>query len=235
MAETLATLISAIERVLLDQPRLLGTASGQEVESAVREALERYSGDAPRESVVDIAGSGTYDLALPAEFLAGQSRIVRIEYPAGERHPRYLEPDDWVLYRTASTSVLRLLAHTPATGETVRLTYTAAHTIDGLDGASATTIPPQHTQAFVLLATARCLARLANRFLHEQESTLALDAVERGSKVDQARRLARDLESDYRNQVGVSLGEAPALARLDWDTTIAGSGLGRLTHPRRRV
>lgn len=231
MPETLATIQTKLASVIQDVAALLSAASAGDREMAIREALEHYDNDAPRAMVADIAGDGaTYDLTLPAGYVDGFSSVVSIEYPTGSRPAQYLELGDWTIYRTASTTKLRLQHVTPGSGQTVRVTYTARHTIDDLDSAAATTIPAWHTEAFVNLCGAKCLVRLADRFIHEQESTLNLDAVDRTSKTDLARRMADRLLAAYREVVGVRGGASPAGLVMDWTTSVAGSGLSRLTH-----
>ncbi len=231
MADDLATLIERMRSRLQDVAGLLDAATEGDLYQAVRDGLEQYDDDAPRVLVADIAGDGvTYDFALPAGYVDGFSRITAVEYPAGQRQPVYLEPTDWHIYRTPTTTKLRLRWHTPTSGETVRVSYTARHTVEDLDGATTTTVPAWHRQAFLALCTARAFSRLAARFVHEQEATLAIDSVERSSKVDQARKLAEALLREYRELVGVRGGEAPAAVRLDWSTSVAGSGAVRLTH-----
>lgn len=236
MSETLATLAARVSSIIQDVAGYIGTAAGGDRERAIREALETYDADAPRVAVADIAGDGaTYDLPPPAGYLDGFSRVLAVEYPAGARDLNLLTDDDWSYYRTAGATVLRLASLTPAVGETVRVTYTAPHALDGLDGATATTIPAHHAGAVANLAAARCLLRLADRFLHEQEDTLNMDSVDRGGKSDQARRLAGALTAAYREAVGVASGNAPALAIIDLDASFAGvPAIGGLTHDRRR-
>lgn len=232
MAETLATIKTRVTLVIQDVSSYIGTAADQEMESAIREAMERYSVDVPREVVTDIAGDGsTYDLTLPATYLDTTSRIVSVEYPAGERTPAYVDANEWTIYRTSSTVRLRLLSITPSTGQTARVTYTAAHTLTDLDSAAATTIPTLHTHAIVNLCAAGCLYRMAHRFLHEQETTLNADVTDRQGKADQARRVAGALSRRYEEQVGTTGGERPATGVRDWDTRIY-RGLGGLTHRR---
>lgn len=231
MAETLATLKTKISSVLQDQPGFIGTGDGEDMEQAVRDALETYARDVPRVLVADVAGDGsTYDLTLPNGYVDGFSRFTAIEYPAGERVPLMLANSNWTIYRNGTTVKLRLLALTPGSGETVRLSYTAQHTIDGLDAASETTVSAHRTWAFVYLAAAKCMLRLADRFLHEQEGTLNADSVDRHSKSDVARRLSDRLMTQYRDLVGVQGGEAPASTIVNWNTSTAGTGVGRLTH-----
>lgn len=236
MPETLGTFISAAQQVIQDQAELLTTGTGGEFERAVRQALEQYDNDAPRELIVDQAGNGIlYDFDLPADFTYGYSRFVSIEYPAGNRPATMLLDPDWEIYRTSSTTKLRLKAITPGSGESLRYVYTARHTIDELDAADETTIPGWHTEAFVLLVASKALTILATRFIHEQESTINADSVDRNSKTDIARRMADRLMAAYREIVGVRGGASAASAIIDWNSTFANSSIGMLTHNRRRV
>lgn len=205
------------------------------IDDAIRRALETYSDDLPRELVEDNtdADGSIYDFDLPASFVVGQSRIVSIEWPAGERVPVYLDADEWGYYRTASTTKLRFRNSTPQTGDTIRITYTAAHTIENLDGAAATTIPGYHVEIFAKLAAAEALELYAARYLHEQESTLGADTVDRASKTDLARRLANAWRGQYEDEIGKRRGTTAAFGRIDWDSTVARSGVRLLTHGRR--
>lgn len=231
MPDDLASLKSKISSVLQDVVPFLSTATSGDVEKAIREALEVYDDDAPREVVVDTNGDGTsYDFDLPSGFVVGFSRIISIEYPVGNRPATLVAPADWGIYHTPSEAQLRFNDLVPANAAPFRMTYTARHTVDDLDSATATTVWAHHAEAFVNLCAARCLLRLANRFIHEQESTLNLDAVDRNSKTDVARRMSDKLMAAYREVVGVARGEAPASASLNWSPTLAGSGIGLLTH-----
>ena len=236
MAVDLAGFKVRIGIVLPDVSSFIATTAGNEMEQGIRNALEQFGRDVPREVIADITGDGTtYDLTLPASYLDGYSGITTIEYPAGERFPILMDSTAWSLYRTEAALHLRMLAVTPTSGSTVRITFTGMHTIKDLDSATVTTVPPYSTEAFTLLATAQCLYILSARFLHEQEDTLNLDSVDRGSRTDQARRLANDIMKQYRELIGESSEGAlrPASGMVDWDSSYAGSGYPRLTHSRR--
>lgn len=232
MPEDLNSIKAKVSQVIQTSTDFIATAQNGEMEQSIREALSRYSKDVPREIVADVAGDGaTYDLALPATWSDGFSRVVRVEYPAGERIATYLDPRDYTIYRTSSAVNLRLLSSTPGTGQSTRVTFTALHTLDDLDSATVTTIPDYHTFPFVNLAASRCLLKLAPRFTHEQETTLNADAVDRNSKGDLFRRLSGTLERDYEEQVGATGAGRAALTIVNWDARIH-RGIGGLTHPR---
>lgn len=236
MPVDLAAFKLRIGNVLQDNSGFVVTTTGQEMEQAIRNALEQFGRDVPRSLVADIAGDGTaFDLELPATYVDGYSSVSLVEYPAGERYPVLLNSDAWTLYRTASTLRLRLLESTPTSGSTVRVTFSGMHTVKDLDSATETTVPAHMTEAFALLSTAQCMYILAARFLHEQEDTYNLDSVDRGSRSDQARRLANDLTKRYEAMIGTAVSEnlRAGSAVVDWDSSYAGSGYPRLTHARR--
>jgi len=106
----------------LDQP---------DKDAAIRDAVGQYSKDRPRVVVADIEGAGSYDLALPAEWEEGFSEVRQIFFPlaADERNSPELEADAWELYQKPDSLVLRLLNDTPAVGQTLRLKFTARHSV----------------------------------------------------------------------------------------------------------
>lgn len=215
---------------LLQADAGLVNASG--ITDAIRRALEIYSDDVPRELVADNtdADGTVYDFDLPSSFVYGWSRFLSIEYPAGEQQPTYLEDSDWDIYRTSSTTKFRFRGGVPSSGDTIRFTYTAAHTIEDLDAAAATTIPSYDQEMFAKLAAAETLDMYATRYLHERESTLSADTVDRAMKTDEARRLANNWRDQYEDAVGKRRGTTAAFARIDWDTRFSNTRITRLTH-----
>ena len=100
-------------------------------DAALMQAAAVYSDDRVNLAVVDVAGAGSFDLALPALWEEGFSHVESIEYPylATNREPEILEDDQWIIYQSPTAKVLRLLEDTPAVGEVVRLTYSRRHKI----------------------------------------------------------------------------------------------------------
>ncbi len=97
----------------------------------IQEALKQYSKHRPREIIKDITGDGTYDYAIATNltsWVKGFSIVKKIEYPADERIPTYLEEDDdYQIYEKETGQILRLINDTPAATEKIRVTYTALH------------------------------------------------------------------------------------------------------------
>jgi hypothetical protein len=236
MGETRTSLTNQVVGLLRDES--IGHIPFDGITQSLRAALEQYAFDVPRILVTDLAGDGNafdFSIADLPGYQDGFSVISSIEYPAGGRHPLALDAGEWGMYRSPDGLMVRLGALTPRSGESIRVTYSVAHTIEDLDGATETTILPMHTQAFVYLTAAKAMQMIANKFLHEQETTLDADSVNRSNKSDTARRLIGTMLGLYREIVGVQRGVRPGLLVVDLDTSFAASGLDRLTHPRRRV
>jgi len=187
---------------------------------AIDAALERYSRHRPKELVKDLAGDGTHDLALPAEWAEGFSQIRRVEYPIGDVPETLLEAADWTLYRSPTGLKLRLFEETPEATDTVRVTLTV--------GRLEADIISGDLDAVASLAASICLRTLAALHGQNSDSTLNADVVNHHSKADQYRRLADALEAEYNAHLGIDpKGGAPAAAAV---AAPPASGRTRLTH-----
>ena len=102
----------------------------------VQAAVERYSKDAPDTQTDDVTGDGGKYYVVTTElssWVEGFSRITDIEYPAAtiasDETPQYLNPEDfqddyWADVSGTQTRHLYLPNHSPASTETMRITYT---------------------------------------------------------------------------------------------------------------
>lgn len=176
MGRTLAQYDDRIRNRLGD----LGVAQhfrGEATTLALEAALGTFSNDHPREITQTIAGdSATYNLDLDdgaaagQEFISGWSRITAVEYPAGERQPEYLEETyDWLEVHDAGTNYLRLINTTPATGENVKVTYTAPWPYP-TDTATDDPLPTVYADAVAALAASQ-MAYAKGTKLAAQQST----------------------------------------------------------------
>ena len=197
---------------------------------AVAAALARYSKDRPRQAYKDYAGDGAaYDFALPADWDPALSAVAAVEYPEGEREPVHLQARDWTIYAKGTTAEkLRLLRHTPASGETARLFYTLPH---GADDGSAT-VPANDLKAVAWLAAAEGCGILARRHAQSSVPTLGADQVDHQGKAPEYIRLGKELERKYMAHLGLREGDiTPAAgATLDWDGDLSQSRGDYLTH-----
>lgn len=142
-------------------------------DDAVLAAVAVWNKYRPQELVATIAGAASYDLTLPATFDLQTSYVISVEYPAGERQPVILDPADYSVYRSAtSTAVLRLYVHTPAVGENVRLTYTGAHTVNG----STSTIDSNDENALADLGAAFLAEWVSSYYSQASDGSLVVDS-----------------------------------------------------------
>lgn len=226
-----STLSARVDLLVQDQGNYLDSNAKMQ---AFRDGLNRYSRDVPREVLEELTGDGsTWSWSLAATFLPNFSVITQVEYPVDQRPPVYLGFGAYITYPDTSSTMLGLPNITPGAGEKVRVRYTGMHTLSGLDSALATTVPEWHFSGLVSLVASRQLIMLANRFIHEQDSTIDADVMDRTPKVSEAMRMAKELEERYAEMLGVGGGVKPATSVIDWDSSLSGSGVDFLTHPRR--
>ncbi len=154
----LATLRDHVESLLKDAGNALWTTG--ELDDAIRRALHRYSEMRPRELVTTL----TLTAAGREVSLAGVSdllRPLRVWWPYTASEPEY--PPAWARWDLHGPVTLFLdVADEPQAGDVVRLFYAALHTIDGLDSATATTVPANDEETIALGAAGyAALARAA--------------------------------------------------------------------------
>jgi len=217
-----------LDQILKEQA---GDLSQGDDDAAIENAVKEHSKYRPQVIAGDIAGNDTYDyeMDLLADWEKGFSVIKKIEYPAGEREPVYLEDEDWMIYEDTVGENLRLLGDTPAALETIRVTYSARHAVTEADG----TIPRAHFEAVCHLAAKYALLALMNRYLQNTEPTLGADSVDHKSKAMESRSNANKEEAEYFQHMGIKPGEVTAgMAFKDHDVNYPW-GEDRLTHGRR--
>ncbi|HWP39751.1 MAG TPA: hypothetical protein VNL70_02410 [Tepidisphaeraceae bacterium] len=209
-----------------------GKLKPADLEDCIREAIAGgYAKARPLTKVKDFAGDDvTYDFTLDAAtfpgWIASASYIRRLEYPAGERVPVYLDADDWEIVRVSTTvQKLRLLHQTPQSGKTLRVEYTVPHAEDG------STVPEQDFYGCVNLAASLACRRLAAIYNQLGDSAIGADVVDHKTKADRYRTLARDLEAEFEKAFGLS-DERKQSAGTGWRTwdEPGGGGEERLTH-----
>jgi hypothetical protein len=112
--------------------------STDDLDEAIRKAIEEYSLVDPFEQVttLTLAAAGR---EVDISTLTGRLRVTRAWWPytstAPEHPPNWCTFEEWgdVLYLDTGTE--------PAIGDVVRVWYVAMHQLEGLDSATATTLP----------------------------------------------------------------------------------------------
>ncbi|URX63259.1 hypothetical protein KR767_04100 [Luteibacter anthropi] len=197
-------------------------------DDAVRAAFARYSAVFPRPVVVDLVSTGGQRIELPGGFTS-ESTVVALEYPVGQIPPIELPLSEVRVY-TAPTQRLLDLPLVTRNGDVLRMTYTAAHLVDGIDD----TVLPAHRQAVASLAASMLCGQLVSYYSSEMESTISADAVNYKDKAQRFRQRAKDLEATFVDVVGDAPSDrakaASATVGLERRNALGGR---RLFHPTR--
>lgn len=207
-----------------------------------RAILQRYSQDAPLEVVSDVQGNGTHNLPLPVAptgFIPGSqelpvfepnfSVVRRIEYPIGQQPPQLVLDSDLRVYRAPTGYTLLLDFDTPGEDESIRVTWTARHLIDG------STVPDKDFFAVVDYAASLAADWLSSFYVGTGDPTMSVDVVNYRSKSQEMASVAKALRKRYFNHMGVEEGTtgeaevAPAFA-LGNQFLEQNSGVDRLVH-----
>ncbi len=225
-----ATLYPIVKSLVKDDANKL--ADPDDYLAAIEAILTgRYSADRPLIKVKDYAGNGVaYTFTLPATYIDGFSSIESVEYPAGERPQSFLDAREFLVDWISETAKALILSETtPATGQTLRVRYSAQRTIES-------EILLTDRDAVSKLAAALCYRMLAARYAQTSDPTISADVVNYRTKAQEYTALADKLEKDYHSQVsGDASGEGgPAASSgwVNWDTRQQ-VGLDYLFHPRR--
>ena len=189
-------------------------------DAAIALAVERYSRDRPRTKVEDVTGLTGQMIALPSGYQVDFSEMHAIEFPIGDVPPTELE--SWGFYDAPAGRSLQFADAFAAA--TVRFRYSVRHVVDGVTD----TIPLGDREAVAKLAAAQLCQQLAAVYSNETDSTIAVDTTRTADKASNYRRLARDYQEHYNQQLGVqdrravpasavvSVGTAPGRRMADW-------------------
>jgi hypothetical protein len=163
MTATLATLTDRVELMIADETNVKFSTTA--IAEGIRQALHRYSKKRPRRSITT--------LTIPADgrevsvaSITGLLDVSEVWLPytasSPEEPPNRLAFELWydekLLYFPSTANG----GYEPQAGEVARIFYTRLHTLDGLDSATATTLPPDDETllaiggaAYAVLAQAR--------------------------------------------------------------------------------
>lgn len=150
---------------------------------ALEDAINQLSIDRPREAVQTFPGDDTaYTFDLTADTTApawqpGWSRILELEYPAGERDRRLL---DLTEARVDDAGILTLRLTTPATGENLAIRYTTIWTAPADDPADDP-IPDIYFNPVCSLAGSRLARWKGTEFARQQSVAVAGTVVPRNA------------------------------------------------------
>jgi len=235
MAITRENFRSLLNSFLKDDAQYIGA---EEKERFITSAKKLYDGDQPREVVVDddSPDGSTYDFSLPDDWTDGFSVILgQIEYPIKSsdswQSPQYVDGNDWIIYKTSTTTKLRFLSFIPASGYIFRYTYTVPHTLSE----SSCTINEFDWEAVCHLAASFCFTALAAKYSQIENPTIEADVIDYQRRHDECLGLAKVHEEFYNQHMGIGKEKemtttgAQATKELDMDYIF---GANYLTHPK---
>jgi hypothetical protein len=117
-----------------------GTWSNEDVDEAIRTALEQYSKYAPDHAITTVTLGASDAREVDISTVTDALRIEKVWWDYDDASPSY--PPNYRQFEVWPGQVLYINdREEPAEYDVVRLWYTKMHTVNGLDAATATTIP----------------------------------------------------------------------------------------------
>ncbi|MBC7237420.1 MAG: hypothetical protein H5T69_16385 [Chloroflexi bacterium] len=165
---TLSELIDLVELDLRDTSN--ANWSVAELTQHVRRALRALNEVTPGRTASTLSvAAGSREVSLAG--LSGLMRVIDVWYPYTAADPEYPpQRPRWELIADegGQNRILYLYVEDkPAEGEALRVFYTLGHTIEGLDGATATTLSERQEHVVVLGATALAVQQYAQDAIGE--------------------------------------------------------------------
>ena len=205
-------------------------------ELSINHAVRMYSRDRPLEKIHDDSnGDGsTYDFTLPYDWDSKFSQIIgEIEYPVSSdlQQPQYVDGNNWLIYKTASSQVLRFLTFMPSSAYSFRYHYLITHVVTD----DNCTICENDFDAVCALATGFLCQALAAKFAQTEQPTIEADVIDYQRKTDVYSDLAKAYFQQYDDHMGVgdkTLERKGAMATKDLDIQFSWTE-GYITHPKK--
>jgi len=140
MATTLATLTDRVEEILADTGNAIW--SSDNIEEAIRQALHEYSQVRPqeKETSLTLAADGR---EVSTGTITDLIDVTEIWINYDSTDPQYPAPIRPFRFWKDIGTIYVMGQYEPQNADVVRVFYTALHTLDDLDSATATTIPDE--------------------------------------------------------------------------------------------
>lgn len=238
MAFTLGNFYTEVRARLQDQSVSNKHLSDADLRTAARAALLRHTVDMPQELLTEFVGDGSQYYPLGsgnnlASWSEGISSILWIDYPAAviasDGDPNLLDERlDWTIFPAILESVRTLYLyfpnHNPSTSETMRIAYTAPHTLNELDSASATTILDGFEQAFYHLGAGYALLEFAGLMAPKGNPIIQADVTDHNDVTERLRTQASKWFREYFIAIGLDPKGVGGTGTgwIDWDIASAG-------------
>lgn len=288
---TLAETVTLVKGIIKNDSTMSTSdqLSDTDIDNCIDRAINEYEKDRPLIKYDSVIGNAEHEIRLPTNFVTGFSMIKKIEYPAGDQEPSFIDANDfdvvfvdttertidnasaaateivlstaaeaahfkdgeiitikdddtsetnWVTAdgntSTGAVAVKNALTNTydatplvlkkdhvslrrsePLSNEYIVIHWTAQHTLS----ASVDTIYANDYRSVAYLAAAYCSYSLAAKFAFKQESSVAADSVDFGTKASEWESRGKIFEKIYNDHIGKGADEetkaASGIADID--------------------
>jgi hypothetical protein len=192
-SNNLATIRDRVEARLQDASN--ERWSTDDLDEAIRTALEQYSKYNPHHKL-DTVNISTAGREIDISSITDDLQIEKVWWDYDSGDPSY--PPNFRQFEVWPGDVLFIDDRTaPASGDVVRIWYTAMHTIEDLDSATETTIPADDEGTIV---TGACHFAAHTRVVELAEEITAHDDV-----FDELRKFADEMGKNFRYQAQMDL------------------------------
>lgn len=271
---TLAETVTLVKGIIKNDSTMSTSdqLSDTDIDNCIDRAINEYEKDKPLIKYHSAIGNAEHEIVLPDNFVTGFSKLDKIEYPAGDQTPSFMDPNDfdvvfvdtteraldnnaaddteitlttpgdaahfkdgeiitisdddksetnWVTAdgntTTGVVAVKNALANTydatalvkkkdhvslrrsePLATEYMVFHWTAQHSLT----ASVDTIYANDYRSMAYLAAAYCSYSLAANFAFKQESSIAADSVDFGTKASEWESRGKIFEKIYNDHIG---------------------------------
>jgi hypothetical protein len=193
--------------------------SDEALDVALATAIRRLSKDRPHEKSGQITGTGDKFYTLTVElddWAEGFSGIVFIVDPspviADNARLVYLDEDGYEIYDDGTVERLRF-ERAIGTGKLATIRYTTVWTLNGLDGATATTLRTSLNNALLFISASMACYALASQAAGQTSSGVPGDLINYRSKSREYRSMGQEWEMQYKDELGMRE-DAPAAAAI---------------------
>lgn len=165
---------------------------------AIQSAVQLHSTYVPNIKVSSLTGVSGNQRATPTSWIDDVSVILKIEFPANDKPPTYLEEDEFFLNQSPTGSTKYQIQFTnsvPTTNERFRVFYSIPHKLGAT--ASINTIPDNHQYALANLAASIACSQLAAFYSQTSDSLIQADSVNAQQKNPNYLQLSRQYRKDY--------------------------------------
>lgn len=238
MGRSLPTWTAQVQRLVKDRGGLDLSADDADA-VGVRPALAQFSIDRPRRAVLEVPGAGTAYLTIPTAadgWVAGFSWIDRVEYPARQNPPVWLDGQSWELTRSVDdvdVEQIVLYDARPTASEWIRVVFFTGWPVP--DQTTTTDkVDEIGFHAVTHLAASLCLNHLAAEAARSRQGALPTSYVEGDRRARELREQAKVYRAVYDAYLGRAEGAGvsttgPVSRMFDFDPAY-----GSLFHGGRR-